>query len=265
MSNQIEGFGKIAAILSRGPLGIIALLLVYGFASLVFVFAEDFTTAERLPLVYFLIFFPILVLAVFAWLVSKYPHNLFGPGAFEDQHLFIEWQKLVLKTANVASAVGAAQAKRFEKVAIDADIRKIADLVRETDLARPEPSAPWRNQILWVDDWPKNNTYEQKAFEAMGLHFTSASSTNEAFERLSQNRYGAIISDMDRREGPREGYVLLDRLREEGDHTPLFFYTSSNAPEHKQETLEHGGQGSTNDPQELFEMVIKACIESRAR
>jgi DNA-binding response OmpR family regulator len=69
---------------------------------------------------------------------------------------------------------------------------------------------------------------------------------------------------MGRREGPREGYVLLDRLRKQGDNTPLFFYASSNAREHKIETLEHGGQGCTNNGQELFEMVIRAVNLRRA-
>jgi CheY-like chemotaxis protein len=118
----------------------------------------------------------------------------------------------------------------------------------------------WRNHILWVDDRPENNTYERQAFETMGLQFTLAFSTDEALERLARNKYAAIISDMGRREGPREGYVLLDRLRQEGDRTPLFFYASSNAPEHKRETREHGGQGCTNNAQELFEMVTRAVI-----
>ena len=47
--------------------------------------------------------------------------------------------------------------------------------------------------------------------------------------------------------------MLLDRLRKEGDRTPLFFYAASNAPEHKRETREHGGQGCTSNAQELFE------------
>ena len=55
--------------------------------------------------------------------------------------------------------------------------------------------------------------------------------------------------------------ALLDRLRQEGDRTPLFFYAASNAPEHKRETREHGGQGCTNNGQELFEMVTRAVIK----
>lgn len=95
----------------------------------------------------------------------------------------------------------------------------------------------------------------------MGLRFTLALSTDEAFERLSQAKYASIISDMGRREGPREGYVLPDWLRKEGDRTPLSFYGSSNAPEHKRETREHGGQGCTNNAQELFEMVTRGVIQ----
>ena len=140
----------------------------------------------------------------------------------------------------------------------------MGNLVWDTYLSLLEHSAPWRNQILWVDDQPKNNTYERQAFEALGLHFTLASSTADAFEKLAYGRYVAIISDMDRPEGPRAGYTLLDRLRQEGNQTPLFFYTSSNAPEHRQQALEHGGQGSTNDPQELIEMVTRAVIKDQS-
>jgi CheY-like chemotaxis protein len=65
---------------------------------------------------------------------------------------------------------------------------------------------------------------------------------------------------MGRREGNREGYVLLDTLRRQGDQTPFIIYSGSNLPEHKQETFEHGGQGNTNDPQELYQMVMKTIV-----
>ena len=65
---------------------------------------------------------------------------------------------------------------------------------------------------------------------------------------------------MGRREGPREGYVLLDALRQKGDETPFFIYAGSNAPEYKREAREHGVQGSTNIAQELFQMVTRTVI-----
>lgn len=68
MSDQMKTFGDTAKSLARNPLGIIALfiVLVYGFASLVTASAGSFTSAERLPLIYFLVGFPVLVLVVFA-------------------------------------------------------------------------------------------------------------------------------------------------------------------------------------------------------
>jgi CheY-like chemotaxis protein len=115
--------------------------------------------------------------------------------------------------------------------------------------------ADWRKQILWVDDRPDNNIYERRAFESLGVTFVLALSTKEALDVLSARRFGAILSDMGRKEGPREGYALLDALRSRGDQTPFFIYAGSNSPRHKREAEARGAQGSTNNAQELFEMV----------
>lgn len=259
MSDSIKDFGETAKGLARNPLGIIALfiVLVYGFASLVTAFASSFTSAERLPLIWFLILFPILVLGVFSWLVSRHSGKLFAPSDFKNEDNYVKMQMAVV------ASLGAATAKS-DQPASELEVQKIIDVVRAANPARGENADGWRNHILWVDDRPDNNTYERQAFEALGLRFTLALSTNEAFERLSRSKFAAIISDMGRREGPREGYVLLDRLRQMGDQTPLFFYAASNAPEHKRETREHGGQGCTNNAQELFEMVTRAVIGRQA-
>lgn len=257
MNDQTKGFGETAKSLARNPLGIIALfiVLVYGFASLVTVFAASFTASERLPLIYFLICFPILVLAVFAWLVSKHSGKLFAPSDFKNEDNYVKMQMAVVASLTAATA-------KSDTPASEAELHKIVEVVRAAGPAAQSGDG-WRNHILWVDDRPENNTYERQAFEGVGLRFTLALSTDEAFERLSQTKYAAIISDMGRREGPREGYVLLDRLRKEGDRTPLFFYATSNAPEHKRETREHGGQGCTNNAQELFEMVTRGVIRGQ--
>jgi CheY-like chemotaxis protein len=92
------------------------------------------------------------------------------------------------------------------------------------------------------------------------VKFTLALSTAEAIRAIGEQRFAAVISDMGRREGPREGYVLLDKLRQQGNQVPFFFYASSNAPEHKRETAEHGGQGCTNHAEELFQMVTKTIV-----
>ena len=258
MNDKAQSFGETAKSLARNPLGIIALfiVLVYGFASLVTAFAGSFTAGERLPLIYFLIIFPVLVLGAFSWLVSKHSGKLFAPSDFKDEENYVKMQMSVVASLTAATAKG-------DSPASEAQLHKIVETVRAAGPAAIKTADSWRNHILWVDDRPENNTYERQAFETIGLRFTLALSTDEAFERLSHAQYAAIISDMGRREGPREGYVLLDRLRKQGDRTPLFFYATSNAPEHKRETREHGGQGCTNNAQELFEMVTRSLIQGQ--
>jgi len=124
--------------------------------------------------------------------------------------------------------------------------------------ARTEPSDDWRNKILWVDDDPDNNVYERKSMESMGLEFTLALSTDQALSLLASRRFAAIISDMGRKEGPREGYALLEALRAKDKSTPFFIYAGSDAPEHQREAALRGAQGSTNIPLDLFEMVTRA-------
>jgi CheY-like chemotaxis protein len=248
MTDRVRVFGDVAKGLARNPLGIIALfiVLVYSFASLVAAFAGSFTAFERLPLIYFMVCFPVLVLAVFAWLVSKYPWALFGPSDFKDEDNYV-----------IVASLALAKTKNQEPLS-KAGIQRLVELVRSTSPQRGVAGDNWRNQVLWVDDQPNNNVYERRAFETVGLCFTLALSTNAALDMVAKQRFAAIISDMGRKEGPREGYVLLDALRQQGNQIPVFFYASSNAPEHKRETFEHGGQDCTNDAEELFQMVIRA-------
>ncbi len=62
----MQEFGRTARSLSQNPLGIIALfiVLVYGSACLVVVTGGSLTSAERLPVIYFLVVFPFVVLGV---------------------------------------------------------------------------------------------------------------------------------------------------------------------------------------------------------
>jgi CheY-like chemotaxis protein len=121
-----------------------------------------------------------------------------------------------------------------------------------------EPGDMWRRKILWVDDRPVGNAHDRQVFESLGLTFDLALSTDEALERLSGSRYGAIISDMGRPDGPREGYRLLDAVRAFDTTTPFFIYAGSNAPAHKREAAEHRAQGSTDMANELVDLVTQA-------
>ncbi len=120
-----------------------------------------------------------------------------------------------------------------------------------------ETNSETSNTILWVDDRPDNNTDEREALGLIGFKFDLALSTSEAIKLLKQKKYSAIISDMGRVEGPKEGYVLLNEIRKTDKATPYFIYAGSNLPEHKREAKEKGAQGSTNHASELIELITK--------
>jgi CheY-like chemotaxis protein len=256
MNDGAKNFGETAKGLARNPLGIIALfiVLVYGFASLVTAFGNSFTAEQKTPLIYFLIIFPVLVLAVFSWLVSKHSNKLFAPSDFKDEQNYVRMQLSAVASLAVASTKNQPSDEPLE-------IQRIVDAVQA---AGPSFESNWRNRVLWVDDRPDNNTFERSAFEAIGLTLSLSLSTNDALEQLSRQQFAAIISDMGRREGPREGYVLLDALRKRGIQTPFFIYAGSNSPEHKKETLQHSGQGCTNNAQELFQMLTRSLLGHNA-
>lgn len=120
-----------------------------------------------------------------------------------------------------------------------------------------ETNSDSANTILWVDDKPNNNVHERKALALIGFKFDLALSTRDALDLLRNNKYVAIISDMGRVEGPREGYALLKEVRKFDDKTPFFIYAGSNLPEHQREALAKGAQGSTNRSSELIDLITE--------
>ena len=254
MNSPTKAFGDVAKGLARNPLGIIALfiVMVYGLASLVISFGDSFSPAERIPLIYFLVIFPVIVLGVFAWLVSYRQGNLFAPSDFRDERNYV-------KAIQLSASLGAANVKS-QSDSTEPDINTIVETVQKIG-EKLAWSESHRMGVLWVDDRPENNIYERQAFETFGLEVTLALSTDEALEKISNRKFAAIISDMGRREGPEEGYKLLDTLRKRNNQTPFFIYAGSNDIIHKRETVRRGGQGSTNRAHELFKMVVQLVID----
>jgi hypothetical protein len=89
--STLKEFGDTAKALSKNPLGIIALfiVLIYGFASLVVGSSSQLGPNERYPIVWFLVFFPVMVLAVFGWLVSQHYEKLYAPHDFNSDEAFL--------------------------------------------------------------------------------------------------------------------------------------------------------------------------------
>ncbi|WP_407112050.1 response regulator [Bradyrhizobium sp. LMG 9283] len=247
----METFSDAAKSLSGSPLGIIALFIVllYAFASLVTTFSSAFSAAERIPLIYFLVIFPFVVLGVFAWLVSQHATSLYAPKDFKNEDNYI--RTVALLAAAQARGPGANDSRVVDVNAIIATVDRSA----QSNAKRVSQ----RKQLLWVDDHPDNNVLEKRAFESAGFEITLALNTQQALNLIGARDFSAVISDMGRAEGPREGYVLLEQIRSRGIKLPYFVYSSSSLAEHKREALENGAQGATSDPNELFRLVTAAA------
>ena len=165
------------------------------------------------------------------------------------------------KQAEVVAALSAAAASKPDKDKTRESVAKeamiAADVVAEVVTPRAIRRAS-RSTVLWVDDNPNNNSYARQALEAIGVSFVLAKSTDEGLNKISQQRFDAIISDMGRPPDSRAGYTLLDKLRSSGDKTPFIIYAGSRDTEHVAESRRHGAIGCTNNANELFEMVLSA-------
>lgn len=87
---NLKEFGETASKLSKNPLGIIALfqVLIYGIAG--YVTAHLDTNSTLVPvLVWFLVLFPPLVLAVFMFLVVFHHQKLYAPSDYSNEENFM--------------------------------------------------------------------------------------------------------------------------------------------------------------------------------
>lgn len=166
-----------------------------------------------------------------------------------------------------AASLGAAEAARRDSQSKapggnppldESAARRIADVVSEAST----PRATRRLQdarILWVDDRPQNNHYERAALGTLGIRFDLSTSTEDALEKLHSHRYDVVISDMGRPPDAEAGYTLLEQLRKMGTTTPYIIYAvGGHLRQHQASARSKGAAGSTSNPRELFEMVIRA-------
>lgn len=260
MKQDLKDFSDSAKGFSKSPLGIIALfiVLVYGFTTLTVTFGGGLGKDISL-FIYFLVSFPIIVLFSFLWLVSKHHDKIYGPSDFKDEANFIKTIKIKMHAVAALAVATSKEPKNRDNTDTDAfqnELTSIVELVLKTYNGKIDITNEWKNKILWVDDIAGNNTCERQAFESQGIEFSLALSTDAALDLLKHNKYAVIISDMGRKEGDQEGYVLLNKLRSMGDKTPFYIYAGSNLPEHKSKARKDGAQGSTNNTQELYKMVM---------
>ncbi len=171
----------------------------------------------------------------------------------------VKRKQLIEAAASLGAATAHWQYASQDKQDIP-DAEKAKDIAKVVDqLVTPRTSRQLEGaSVLWVDDRPMNNTYERQALEALGIQFAISKSTEDALERLEKKHYDLVISDMARPPDQQAGYTLLKKVHEMQITTPFIIYAGSKRPEHIAEAHRRGALGTTNDPQELFELVVSA-------
>jgi DNA-binding NtrC family response regulator len=112
--------------------------------------------------------------------------------------------------------------------------------------------------LLWVDDRPKNNEALAAVLKAGQATVVTVLSTDQAIKQLKARRFDAVVSDMGRREGPEEGYVLLDWMKSVGLNTPFFIFAAgASEASNVAMALARGAAASTSLPSELLLLLHK--------
>lgn len=141
-------------------------------------------------------------------------------------------------------------------VAPAAKVTAVADSAAKVELSG--------SRVLWVDDNPQNNAYEQRALSALGIQFDAALSTKEALEKLAKTRYDLVISDYSRRDDSQGGLTLIDDLKRISNAPPIIIYSSGWSPEREAQLRQRGAFGETNQALTLFQMVVDALQKRRS-
>lgn len=156
----------------------------------------------------------------------------------------------VIDKVDLLRQINMAQKSKTGQVLTDERQKQLFDAYDQVAVIGPR-------RVLWVDDNRDWIESERGMLEAAGVSTVWVPNTSRALDLLDGNVFQAVITDMGRDEGSREGFALLDAIRQRGDDTPLIVYSESNQPAYLQAVVDRGGQGATNDPSRLFELVMK--------
>ena len=112
---------------------------------------------------------------------------------------------LEARKATALSVLEAATAQKSTREGVASLPLAVGQKVPDKVLSEESLGRLAKSLVLWVDDNPKNNPLERRAFEALGVRFTNVTSTQSAMDVLlsmdhaSISTYNVIISDLSRK------------------------------------------------------------------
>ena len=121
------------------------------------------------------------------------------------------------------------------------------------------PEAEIVRSVLWVDDFPKNNSYFIEQLHNLGVSVDLARSTDEGLSLFKRRRYTHVISDMGRNEegfeNPDAGIDLLKEVRDLDPDIPFLIFCSSRGVRRYGEEARQLGAKITTSATELAGML----------
>jgi len=189
MINPLKDFSDPAKDLSRNPLGIIALfiVLVYSFACLLFGFsAKHLNPSERIPFIWFTTLFPVLVLFIFFWLVTRHHWKLYNPKDFHDDESFF-------------SVMGKNQKKPTKTQVSDVELKDLMSYGGEFEAIKKQEKA------IKEDLKKRTISYSSTPTEEVLLHQLAAAQVLAWFEKIYNTLFGSQITLLETLNGNRIG------------------------------------------------------------
>lgn len=118
-NNCMEDFINSAKGFIRNPLGVIALFVSLVYAMACLVISQGLPAIEnhieRMWLIQFVVWYPVLLLLIFCLLVIFYPLNLYSPKDFKDESLFLRFLSKRQKEKKLEKEVKEMREVKIEK------------------------------------------------------------------------------------------------------------------------------------------------------
>jgi len=179
-----------------------------------------------------------------AWL--DYERNVVQPGISEEERTqlatdFREQTAATVALSDIEDAVG----------------RKLFENLQATNL-QAENGTKFR--VLWVDDHPENNAGISNSLVERGMLVDTALSTEEALEKLAQQNYQVVLSDLGRGNSPEAGLDMLLTFKEKGIQIATGIYTMRK-DDYPEKLLAVGAAVVSNNGPEIENWVLGVFAE----
>lgn len=115
--------------------------------------------------------------------------------------------------------------------------------------------------VLWVDDYPENNTFLIATLRDRGVRVETVRSTDEAMQVIGRapDGFDVVISDLGRKEDgknkPMAGRELALRLRADGHGIPMIVFATARALAREDELRASGVNAVTTSGTDLLRFV----------